>query len=198
FFWTAAAAYGVVLLARAFLSDFSDRDGTHVQFDQTTGTFLYSRRFARKFQHVYFPSAQQASLETRPRKLEVIDIAAVAWLLSLGMLQVCLGWRVADLAVLSSVWEAIISTVLFVTVGFLFIAYFVVPDAHVVVRSASITYTIPVSVNHGQWGALRHLGTRIRGSMQDPASRKSFLLRLGVIAFVVAMTGILAFTPLIF
>jgi hypothetical protein len=134
----------------------------------------------------------------RPRKLEVVDIAAIAWLLAFGMLQVCLGWRVADLGVPASVIEEIFTTIIFSAMILMFYAYFILPDSHVAVRSASISYSIPASLKNQQWGTLRNVRERTRAVSRDGANRKTFFIRLGVVTGIIAITGILAFTPLIF
>ncbi len=193
-FWAGASTYGTFLLARGILSDFSNRDATRVTISED-GAFQYMRRFFRKFQCVFFPKTTGLIVENRPRKLEVVDILAVAWIVALGAYQTTLGWMITNFSVTIVVWESIGTTLIFGILLCLVIAYFIIPATHVVVKSTTITYTIPASPIGTAWGGLRYLRSRGKKAWQNKASRKILLFRLltvlsiAIIATVVALTA---------
>ncbi len=190
-FWAGAATYGTFLLARGTLSDFSNRDGTKVT-QAEDGAFQYVRRFFRKFQFVLFPKTNNVTVENRARKLEAVDIIAIAWIVALGVYQTVLGWIITDITIPLLLWEAIGTTLVLGVIVLFVVAYFIVPSSHVVVKSATIMHAIPVSPEGTAWGTLRHLKSRAKNAWQDPASRKAVLFRvivlmsIGIIAAVVA------------
>ncbi len=190
-FWAGAATYGTFLIARGILSDFSNRDATRVTVSSENGAFQYVRRFFRKFQYVSFPATTGVTVENRPRKLEVVDILAIAWITALGAYQTTLGWMITDFSIPLILWESISTTLVYGVLVLLLVAYFIIPAAHIVVKSASITYAIPVSQEGTTWGAVRHLRSRGKKAWRDKGIRKIVLIRL-VLLLCLALIAVIA------
>ena len=175
-FWAGAATYGTFLLVRAALNDFSNREGTRVTRSENGG-FQYVRQFSRKFHYVSIPTATDVSVENHFRKLEVVDILAIVWITTLGAFQTTLGWMITDLTIPLLVWDSIGTTLVYLLLAFLFVAYFIFPAPHVVIKSPSISYAIPVNSGNTCWEAFRHLRSRGRWAWQGEKTRKILFLR---------------------
>ncbi|MFX1378601.1 MAG: hypothetical protein ACFFA4_05870 [Promethearchaeota archaeon] len=120
-FWI-TLLYGIILLAKALNYNFSNRGGDTFHYDDNSKIFRFQRKFKFKFQYITHNKVGSVSVKKQFRKLELLDISLIGWILILTIAYQIEEWIVLDAHVF--LLSNIISTI-FLIIEFAFIFLYV-------------------------------------------------------------------------
>jgi len=178
--WWFALMYGLMLIVKAVLYDFSKKNGDSFNFNEESKEFRFKREFLQKFHYIAAKRVESISVKKWYRKIDFFDVFGICGLLVFLTLQQLEGWLAADTLTLRI--DNVISTLLWILVIVLIILYLCFPIDFIEVKSPSITYRVQISLKLKETNIIKQYIKNLKKfpkEIMEPEMKKTFLIRIG-------------------
>ena len=199
--WWIALMYGLMLLAKALVNDFSKKGGDTFQFNEYSKNFRFKRIFNYKFQYIAANNVGSINVRKWYRKLDFFDIFGISGLLVFLTLQQLEGWLIAD--TLNLVIDNLISTSLWIAIIIIIVFYLCLPIDVIELKTATITYRIPITLKLKDKKFISKYLNNLKSFSKEvlkPDMKNTFLVRVSAVILLIfgAMIYVAAYFVFIF
>ena len=199
--WWIALMYGLMLLAKALVNDFSKKGGDTFQFNGYSKNFRFKRIFSYKFQYIAANNVGSINVRKWYRKLDFFDIFGISGLLVFLTLQQLEGWLIAD--TLNLVIDNLISTSLWIAIIMIIVFYLCLPIDVIELKTATITYRIPITLKIKDKKLISKYLNNLKSFSKEvlkPDMKNTFLVRVSAVILLIfgAMIYVAAYFVFIF
>ena len=199
--WWIALMYGLMLLAKALVNDFSKKGGDTFQFNEYSKNFRFKRIFSYKFQYIAANNVGSINVRKWYRKLDFFDIFGISGLLVFLTLQQLEGWLIAD--TLNLVLDNLISTSLWIAIIIIIVFYLCLPIDVIELKTATITYRIPITLKIKDKKLISKYLNNLKSFSKEvlkPDMKNTFLVRVSAVILLIfgAMIYVAAYFVFIF
>jgi len=199
--WWIALMYGLMLLAKALVNDFSKKGGDTFQFNGYSKNFRFKRIFSYKFQYIAANNVGSINVRKWYRKLDFFDIFGISGLLVFLTLQQLEGWLIAD--TLNLVIDNLISTSLWIAIIIIIVFYLCLPIDVIELKTATITYRIPITLKIKDKKLISKYLNNLKSFSKEvlkPDMKNTFLVRVSAVILLIfgAMIYVAAYFVFIF
>jgi len=199
--WWIALMYGLMLLAKALVNDFSKKGGDTFQFNEYSKNFRFKRIFNYKFQYIAANNVGSINVRKWYRKLDFFDIFGISGLLVFLTLQQLEGWLIAD--TLNLVIDNLISTSLWIAIIIIIVFYLCLPIDVIELKTATITYRIPITLKIKDKKFISKYLNNLKSFSKEvlkPDMKNTFLVRVSAVILLIfgAMIYVAAYFVFIF
>ena len=198
--WWFALMYGLMLVVKAMLYDFSKKNGDSFKFNEESKEFKFQREFLYKFHYIGAKKVESLSVKKWYRKIDFFDVFGICGLLVFLTLQQLEGWIAADTLTLRI--DNVISTLLWILIIVLIILYLCFPIDFIEVKSPSITYRVQISLKLKETSRVKQFVKNLKKfpkEIMEPEMKKTFLIRMsGILGLIFGSLFYMMFYFLIF
>jgi hypothetical protein len=180
--WWFALMYGLMLLVKAVLYDFSKKNGDLFKFNDKSKEFWFKRDFLHKFYYTAAKKVESLSVKKWYRKIDFFDVFGICGLLVFLTLQQLEGWIAADTLTLKI--DNLISTLIWILVISSITFYLCFPIDFIEIKSPSITYRIQITLRLNGTSRINRWIKNLkdfRKEIMKPEMKNTFLIRMGII-----------------
>jgi hypothetical protein len=180
--WWFALMYGLMLLVKAVLYDFSKKNGDLFKFNEESKEFRFKREFLHKFHYIGANKVESISVRKWYRKIDFFDVFGICGLLVFLTLQQLEGWIAADTLPLRI--DNLISTLLWILIIAFFIFYLCFPIDFIEVKSPSITYRVQITLKLKETNIFKQYIKNLKNfpkEIMQPEMKNTFLIRMVII-----------------
>ncbi|MHA1265649.1 MAG: hypothetical protein ACTSRS_10485 [Candidatus Helarchaeota archaeon] len=170
--------FGTALIIKAYLNDFSNKNGIHLIFHEDTKTITYEQHFRSKFFRIETFQPTEFEVINQFRKISVYDLLLVAILLIFATIETVQSWAISMNSTI--ILNSVITTVALIGVCFVIFLYVCAPIDQLEIRTPTYRYHIPVTKSS-------HKTSSFQGVFSKTL-KKGFLLRCTFILLVIVGT----------
>jgi hypothetical protein len=183
--------YGIILIVKAISHNFSNQDGDTSDYDKNYKTFRFKREFKTKFKYVTHYNVNSVSLIKCFRKLELLDMALMGWMLILTIAYQVESWIILNN---STFLFNNLSSTAFLVIEILFVIFYVcLPIDQIEIRTPHYINRIEITTKiEGKNIFTKFIGNlkKFPKEILKTELKKSFILRLSTIIFLILISFI--------
>jgi len=172
--------FGTMLIVRAIMNDFSDKNGVHIDYNDSNKSLSFKQDFRSHFMRINVFQLSGLEVTNSSRKINLLDFLLIPILIGESTIQTILSWVTTTTPNL--IQTSVITTVFLGVIYFLFFLYLCLPSSHLRLRTPTLSYDIPVT--------LAHQKKRFLSGILAKDLRRSFILRCCFIALIGILSAI--------
>ncbi|MHA1341105.1 MAG: hypothetical protein ACTSRZ_11950 [Promethearchaeota archaeon] len=198
YFSIVAIGFGVLLVIKGISEDLNDEIAIDIDNTLLSNEKIIkiNKKFLNKYWKIRIEKCQNIEFIDYFRKIDIFDVISFALIVGIAMAQIIFGWKYIDWNSNLIIIDVLVGTVLFFSIIFLFILYFVAPIKHLAISNKNSNFFIPIITNRSSIMPLnkRYILHSFRKIYQNKKTRKIFMVRLGTISIIMALFFIIFFS----
>jgi len=189
--------YGIILVVKALNYNFSNKGGDAFDYDRSNQIFRFKRRFKFKFHYITHYNVESVSIKKQFRKLELLDISFLGWILILTFAYQIQSWMILNTS--QFIFNNIIFSI-FIVIEFVFIfLYLCLPIDQIEVKTPQNVHMIEITIKLENKNVLNKYFDNLKKlpiEILKEELKKPFILRISLMILLILISVISTYTIL--